>query len=797
VPQTTKGRYRQPIRTVIYELKDPTGQVVAEHLRREYADSTKSFTWQRNGKSGLGGVLVKDLPLFGIEDLAGAAPAATVVVTEGEKARQSLKGRGILAVATVCGAKTVPDDAQLRPLVAYSPVLWADNDDDGRKHMERIAARLVGLGATPKMVNWPDAQPKGDAADCPGDAAALAKLLASATSYVPMPPNVNGHRPTTRQNPSDTEHLTDLGLAQRLVAFHGANLRYCWLWGKWMIWTGVRWESDDSGIVAAWTKDAVKTIYADTQAHFATATAAATRGDEITQSNAKKKADALYAWGLRSEAAARISAAIDLARSEPNIPVTPDMLDVNPWLLNVQNGTIDLKTGQLRPHRREDMLTKLAPVNFAPDARLPLWERFLSEAIPVLDTLAYVQRCVGATVVGKAINDLLLIVFGPGGTGKGTFLNSLLKALGDYGAAADLSTFTTSRDAHAPQPDLARLRGRRMVAISEVNEGGALAILKRATGGDVIVTRSHHQESFEFIAQFTLWIITDRRPHVPDDDTGAWRRIREIPFTVKFAKPDESIRETLTDPNIAGPAILAWAVRGCLAWQQEGVGDLPEQVIRATEAYRLDMDPLQEWLEDCCLTGETFWSPFAVLWKSYRTWATDNRVLYPLGRKGFSQRLENRFAREKHGDRGFAGLGLKTGAQIQADTSEVSARHEGSGFSHSDSLMWEKPENKCPQVSAQLETVAGCEVSAKAGASVRQVSAEVSANSPCQCLVPEHFAEGEPTPGRCPTCGNSLRCRACGGCIPCGRAVGQQGELGGLPGCPSETESPLMLQSEP
>jgi len=195
-PTASRNEWREPVRTIVYPIKDAAGQVVAEHIRYEYADGSKSFVWRRNGKNGLQGLPVADLPLYGLSELL-AAPLGSpvVVVVEGEKARDALARRGILAVGTVTGAKSTPSDATLTPLLDYEVRLWADNDSDGHSHMERIATRLPAMGGTPKMVTWPDAPPKGDAADFIGDNAALAQLLASAMPYVPPPPNLNGHKP--------------------------------------------------------------------------------------------------------------------------------------------------------------------------------------------------------------------------------------------------------------------------------------------------------------------------------------------------------------------------------------------------------------------------------------------------------------------------------------------------------------------------------------------------------------------------------------------------------------------------
>jgi len=463
--------------------------------------------------------------------------------------------------------------------------------------------------------------------------------------------------------PADV-HLTDIGNAKRLVARYGEDFRYCFPLHRYYIWDGVRWVSDDSGRMEAWAKETALSIYHEAaNCYQQVASLAGIPRDEIERTKLEATAKDTWAWAKKSEAANRIAAMIELAKSEPGIPIVPAEFDRNPWLFNCENGTIDLHTGELQAHQRGDYLTKLAPVEYDPAARLELWEHFLSESLPDVDTREYVQRCAGATIVGLAKDDVLLICHGPGGTGKGTFLNGFLSALGDYGAASELSTFTAKRDAHGPQPDMARLRGCRMVAISEVEPGGTITLLKRATGGDPITTRSHHQESFQFIPQFTIWIICNDRPRVPDSDSGIWRRMREVPFTVKFPEPDTNIRPTLSDPTIAGPAILAWAVGGCLAYQEHGLGNLPSQAIEATKAYRIDMDPLADWREENTIESPESWTPFKQLFADYQTWAKDAGVRHPVGRKTFGQRIAEHFesAKGPGGTRGNRGLALKSG----------------------------------------------------------------------------------------------------------------------------------------
>jgi putative DNA primase/helicase len=475
----------------------------------------------------------------------------------------------------------------------------------------------------------------------------------------------------------ETEHYTDLGLARRLVARHGQDLRYCWPWKKWLTWTGQRWAPDDTGQVVAWCKDTIKGIYADALVSYAAATEAAANEDKAAQDAAKDQADALYAWAVKSEATAKLAAAIDSARSEPGVPITPEALDLDLWLLNVQNGTIDLHTGQLREHRREDLITKLAPVNHDPTAQFELWDDFLAQAIPDPALRRFIQKLAGSCLTGDASNDVLLFLYGPGGAGKGTFTSAILGVLGEYGTTVELDTFTNDRNSHGPRPDLAALRGMRMVVIEEVDDRDTrvVGMLKKVSGGTSIATRSHHQETFTFIAQFKAWLLGNKRPRFPDDDTGLWRRLKLLPFIHVFVNPDTAIRTILSTDSMARSRILNWSSEGYLLLQQEGLAQ-PPIVQEATGEYRSDLDPLADWLTDNTVALPAAWTSFKNLYADYKSWAAENGLGGPLGSKTFSQRLGTRFVSAHAGKawtRGFSGVGLKNGFQIQADTSEVTA----------------------------------------------------------------------------------------------------------------------------
>jgi len=239
----------------------------------------------------------------------------------------------------------------------------------------------------------------------------------------------------------------------------------------------------------------------------------------------------------------------------------------------------------------------------------------------------------------------------------------------------ELDTFTNDRNSHGPRPDLAALRGMRMVVIEEVDDRqtGVVGLLKKVSGGTSIATRSLYQETFNFKAQFKAWLLGNKRPRFPDDDSGLWRRLSLLPFIHVFVNPDTAIRTTLSTDSMARSRVLNWSSEGYLLLQQEGLAQ-PPIVQEATGEYRSDLDPLNDWLIDNTITLAAAWTSFNDLYGDYRAWTLQNGVRGVLGSKSFSQRLATRFAYAKAGHaktRGFSGIGLKTGFQIRADTSEV------------------------------------------------------------------------------------------------------------------------------
>lgn len=416
-------------------------------------------------------------------------------------------------------------------------------------------------------------------------------------------------------------HLTDLGNAERLVSAHGRDLRFAPGIG-WFAWDGRRWKRDTNGEAMRRMKATIRGLYVE----------AATLDDPAERKR-------LVAWAGSSEAENRLRGALALAETESGVVVDASLLDANPWLLNVANGTVDLRTGKLRGHRRDDLLTKLAPVTYMADVRSIHWDRFLKTVTQGDEELAaFLQRAAGYSLTGDTSEEVLFFAHGPTATGKSTYLEAKRAALGEYATTADFESFLKRRGDSGVRNDVARMRGARLVVSLEVDEGKALAegLLKALTGGDTVTARFLYRELFEFKPAFTIWLAANARPRVNSDDEAMWRRILQVPFVAVIPEQerDPEVKRRLTTGEPERSAILAWAVQGCLAWQKQGLA-VPERVRAYTREYREENDPLRGWLTDACTLNATASTASAQLRHSYEQWCNDNGEK-PIGAKTFN-----------------------------------------------------------------------------------------------------------------------------------------------------------------
>jgi putative DNA primase/helicase len=451
--------------------------------------------------------------------------------------------------------------------------------------------------------------------------------------------------PAITSNRRSNFNLTDLGNGQRLVARHGNDLRYCYPWGKWLIYDGQRWAKDESGEVDRRAKETVRNIYAE----------AATIKDKDSRA-------AMADHAKRSESDSKRQAMINSARSEPGIPLLPDALDRDPWLLNVLNGTLDLRTAELRAHRQEELISKLAPVKFDREAECATWWKFLKRIFNRdSDVILFIQKAVGYALTGITRDQCLFFLYGLGANGKSTFLEVIQTMLGDYATQTTSETFMLKRHGSPISNDVADLRGARFVSAVEIESGRRMAevLIKQMTGGDKIKARFLYSEHFEFKPEFKIFLAANHKPVIQGTDIAIWRRIRLIPFTVQIPETEQD-RELPDKLKAELPGILNWAIEGCINWQDHGLAP-PQAVQDATQNYRQEMDTLADFMAECCILAPEASALAAELYKAYTAWAEESGEKKPLSQKSFGTALGERgFERGRGigGKKTWKGIGL-------------------------------------------------------------------------------------------------------------------------------------------
>ena len=344
----------------------------------------------------------------------------------------------------------------------------------------------------------------------------------------------------------------------------------------------------------------------------------------------------------------RLTAMIKLAESIQSLIARTSDLDSDPMLLGVLNGVVDLRTGTLRTARREDLMTKQAPVSFDGEARCPQFEQFASQVLDGdRDLLDYFQRVVGYSLTGKTSEQCLFFLYGTGANGKSTMLNVLKALLGDdYAKQSPSETLMAAKHGKSASNDLARLQGARLVLSNEVEEGSRLSesLIKQMTGGDPIPARYLYAEFFEFVPQFKLAIAGNHQPVIRGEDHGIWRRLHLVPFTVTIPaeERDPQLQEKLLTEL---PGILNWAIKGCLEWQTGGLNP-PPVILKAVEEYREDMDILGHWIEECCKEGSGLQAGATRAYQSYKAWA-HRQGHHALSGSAFGRRLAERYPRKR------------------------------------------------------------------------------------------------------------------------------------------------------
>jgi P4 family phage/plasmid primase-like protien len=440
---------------------------------------------------------------------------------------------------------------------------------------------------------------------------------------------------------------TDLGNAERFVDTYSQDVRWCTEANRWMLWDGSRWGWDEgSHATHRLAHKSVRSIF-----------------KEAENAPDNQEAKAISAHAVASQAASRIEAMLSQAR--PYLNISMDALDRDTWLVNARNGTLDLRTGDLREHDREDLITKSVPFDYDPEAAPPRFEEFLRQVLPDPEVRAFVQRYAGYSLTGSTRERVLAFLHGGGKNGKSTLVEALREAAGEYAQNTTVETILSSRGGSQIPNDVAALKGARLVSAAEPEKNRRMAEskVKNLTGSDTVTARFMRGEFFDFKPEFKLWISMNHKPIIIGTDDAIWDRIRLVPFGQRFegANRDPKLPDKLKQEL---PGIFAWMVRGALDWQENGLG-CPEAVAAATKEYREEMDSLGDFLEARCVVEPNATVTAAILYTQYGMWCEDTGERKET-QTAFGARLSERgfesfkFTSGPNKDRkGWRGIGIK------------------------------------------------------------------------------------------------------------------------------------------
>lgn len=609
--------------------------------------SGRRYTWEVSSDPG-DGIAIEQLPDAWLQRILRGNPKAGPLVVldasspildgqggtqgEGRKAVLISRGRSMWAKGfardEIDAALAVMNKRCVPPL----------NDHDLTRVVDHICKVAPGLSpayeavatAAPKKKAAKPAPPSDEPEDFEETEALDALAALEALSPAAKPEQ---RKPLAR----NAESFSQVLISEQFVADHVSDLRFVHESG-WICWTGTRWERDD--------------LRPHHLAKAAVKKAAERARIVYEQAIATKVVGALLK-------ASTVGAVVQLAKSDPRFTIHQDELDADPWILNCANGVLDLRTGELRAARREDLCTKSSPVAFDAAAQAPVWLAFLERVLPDPELRSFVQRLAGYALTGVIREHVLPIFWGKGRNGKSTFIEAISFICGDYAHPVPAALLRVQQGEGHPTMQ-AQLFGVRFAPAQETERKFVLAeaLVKQLTGGDPVTARYMREDFFTFKPTHKMALATNNKPRITGTDEGIWSRVLLVPWTVFIpeAERDTELRSKL---EREAPGILAWAAQGCLEWQKRGLSP-PESVRIATQGFRAESDAVGRFLEDRCVRLEGTKTQATALYQAFEQWckAEGERA---ESQKAFGQALNERDVVRKtiNGRQWYAGLGLR------------------------------------------------------------------------------------------------------------------------------------------
>lgn len=487
------------------------------------------------------------------------------------------------------------------------------------------------------------------------------------------------------------EPRNDIGNARRLIARHGQDMIYV-DGTEWLIWDGRRWSAQGgepeamkrAHLVADAMAGEVKALDAEFKRLRADPPEGFSPGEWL------KRIEDHGKWRGSSGNAAKVDAMLRTAM--PYRRRLARELDDRPFLLNVANGTLELPTElttgedglpelvdgeiKLRPHRHDDLITRICNVVYDPAARCPQWLTFLDQIVPDKDTQVFLQTWFGYVLTGDISEQQLVMAHGAGANGKSTLLDVIKYIMGDYAIVLPIETFLSDekRRGGDATPDLARVPGARLITASEPEGARALSesMTKQVTGGEEMTARNLHQPFFEFMPCFKLVLAFNKKPRVRGQDEGIWRRILLVPFLefIQKNKRDKMLPKRL---KLEAAGILNWMLDGYLIWRERGLV-APESVLHATDEYRSESDTVGEFMRVVTRREKGQKVQANRLFDIFTKWAGING-LQPTSRTAFGRRLSDlHYEKEKVGVYFYTDLAL-----VEEEIGQLESSGSGSG----------------------------------------------------------------------------------------------------------------------
>jgi len=455
--------------------------------------------------------------------------------------------------------------------------------------------------------------------------------------------------------------LTEEGVADYFTMMFRDELRYVPKFG-WFCWRGSHWEQDENGEVFGCFREVTARLQKQRKAM---------PGKDEGQ---KAKARAFGQFVARMRSARSHDAVLKIASRDTRLVAPRSELDRQPALLPCLNGTVDLHTGELGEAKREDLLSRVIPLQYDPDATAPKFDAFLATVQPDPRMREFLQRLWGYGLFGYVREHIFPILYGDGANGKSVLAQVVQSVVGEYAQTVPRSVVVDmGRDQHKTQ--IARLHRTRIGIIHETQRDARLNVeaVKALTGGDVLTGNFMRQDFFDFVPTHTLYLLSNFKPQVDNALKAVWRRLLLVPFNVEIpeSEQDLSLADKIIEEESAG--VLRWLVEGAAWWWtftqcREGASGLlpPQRVIDETKEYQRDEDVVGRFVEDCCELGSHCKVGAAALYKVYREYCKDEGVDKPASNNKFAEAVTRvrrsdgeRISKKRHNDgRYYEGIGL-------------------------------------------------------------------------------------------------------------------------------------------